>query len=93
MKWITACYFNFKEKDQIFKFNLFPNIINTYSYKYEFYDMVDKDIKKCKIYSRFSHLKENGFEFKKGEDHFKDDMLSINLFDNYRTIKTSYALF
>ena len=57
MKWITAWYFNFKEKDQIFKFNLFPNIINTYSYKYEFYDMVDKDIKKCKIYSRFSHLK------------------------------------
>ena len=63
IKWLTANYFNFKEKNQTFKFELFPNVINTYSYKYEFYDTVDKEIKKCQIYSPFSHLKEYGFEF------------------------------
>ena len=36
-------------------------------------------------------MKENGFEFKKIEEPFKDDMLSINIFDNYAKIKTSYA--
>ena len=42
IKWLTANYFNFKEKNLTFKFELFPNVINTYSYKYEFYDTVDK---------------------------------------------------
>ena len=44
IKWSTAPYFNFKENNNIFQFKLFPNTINTYSYKYEFYDTVDKII-------------------------------------------------
>ena len=36
-------------------------------------------------------MKENEFEFKKIEEPFIGDMVSINLFDNYRKIKTSYV--
>ena len=35
-------------------------------------------------------MKENGFEFKKENDPFKGDMVSINLFDNYKKIKMSF---
>ena len=36
-------------------------------------------------------MKENGFEFKKIEEPFIGDMVSVNLFDNYRKIKASYV--
>ena len=89
--WDNGFYYNFKENGHKYTFMPFPDTINTCSFKYEFYDTVDKKIKKCQIYLSFSHFEENGFEFKKLTEPFKDDIVSINLFDNYKKIKTSFA--
>ena len=36
-----------------------------YSYKYKFWDTVEKKIRDCKIYSPFSHFIEKGFMFER----------------------------
>ena len=58
-----APYYNFSGFGLTYNFITYPNIIDKNCYKYKFYDPVDKKIKDCKIYSPFSHFKENGFEF------------------------------
>ena len=44
----------------------------------------------CKIYSPFSHYKENGFEFKRLIGPKKEDKILVSLFDNYKKIKTTF---
>ena len=52
-----------------YNFILYPKTIAENSYKYNFYDTVEKTKKKknrdCKIYPPFSHYKGNGFKFKR----------------------------
>ena len=55
-----------------------------------FYDVVEKKIRDCKIYSSFSHYKENGFEFKRLIEPKQEDTISICLFDDYKKIKTTF---
>ena len=61
----TASYYNFSGFGVTYNFILYPKLIDEYSYKYKFYDTVEKKIRDCKIYSPFSHYKGNGFEFQR----------------------------
>ena len=36
-----------------YRFKLFPKIVDQYSYKYKFFDTVEKKIRDCKIYSPY----------------------------------------
>ena len=45
-----------------FKLNLNNDMVDILSYKYEFLDITDNKIKKCKIYDQYQHLKA-GMEF------------------------------
>ena len=66
--WMTsviANYYNFSGFGVTYNFILYPKIIDEYSYKYKFYDTVEKKFKDFKIYSPFSHYKANGFEFQR----------------------------
>ena len=60
-----AEYFNFSGFGVTYNFILYPKTIDENSYKYKFYDTVEKNIRDCKIHSPFSHYKGNGFEFKR----------------------------
>ena len=60
-----AEYFNFSGFGVTYNFILYPKTIDENSYKYKFYDTVEKNIRDCKIHSPFSHYKGNRFEFKR----------------------------
>ena len=65
--WMTlaiAGFFGFRDLGGTYNFILYPKTIDENSYKYKCYDTVEKQIRDCKIYSPFSHYKENGFKFK-----------------------------
>ena len=92
--WLTskiASYFNFSEFGLIYNFITYPNVIEENSYKYKFYDTVDKKIKDRQIYSPFSHFKRNGFEFERLIGPNKDDTVSVSLFDSYKKIKITFT--
>ena len=66
--WMTSAideYFNCLGFGVTYNFILCPKTINENSYKYKFYNTVEKTIRDCKIYSPFSHCKGNGLEFKR----------------------------
>ena len=92
--WLTskiASYFNFSEFGLIYNFITYPNVIEENSYKYKFYDTVDKKIKDRQIYSPFSHFKRNGFEFERLIGPNKDDTVSVSLFDSYKKIQITFT--
>ena len=66
---------------QKYKLVLNPEDINNNSYKYQFYDVVDKRLKFGKIYSPFPHFK-NGFVFKAENDSIKNNKNLIRLVNN-----------
>ena len=66
---------------QKYKLVLTPEIINSNSFNYQFYDVNDKRLKFAKIYSPFSHFK-SGFEFKGENDPNKNNKVLIRLIDN-----------
>ena len=82
-----AGYFNFPRFCVTYNFILYPKTINENSYKYKFFDTVEKKIRDCKIYSPFSHYKENGFEFKISIGPKKQEMISFSLFDDYKKLR------
>ena len=89
--WMTSAiagYFNFPGFGMIYNFILYLKTVNDNSYKYKYYDPVEKKIRDYKIYSLFSHYKGNGFEFKRGIGPKKEDTISVSLFDDYKKIKT-----
>ena len=56
--WMTSAiaeYFNFSGFGVTYNFILYSKTIDKNSYKYKFYDTVEKKIRDCKIYSPFSH--------------------------------------
>ena len=70
-------------------FILYQKTINENSYKYKFYDTVEKTVRDCKIYSPFSYYKGNGFEFKRLIEPKKEDKIWVSLFDDYKKMKTT----
>ena len=47
-----------------FDFQLTTERINQYNWSYKFYDIEEKKIRDCKIYSPHNHLQNDGFTFK-----------------------------
>ena len=46
-----------------FKFSLSTKILNLSCWKYEYYDLIEKTITPCKIYSPYTHFITRGFTF------------------------------
>ena len=86
----TANYYNFSGFGVKYNFILYPKLIDKCSYKYKFYNTVEKKIRDCKIYSPFSHYKGNGFEFQRIIGPKKNDSISVSLFDNNKKFKTTF---
>ena len=51
---LLKTYWYVKQMDYTYRFKLFPEIIDQYSYKYKFLDTVGKKIIDCQIYSPYS---------------------------------------
>ena len=91
--WMTSAiagYINFPGVGVTYNFTLYQKTIEENSYKYKFYDTVEKNIRDCKIYSPFSHYKGNGFEFKRTIGPKREDTIWVSLFDDYKKIKTTF---
>ena len=71
---------------QKYKIVLDPQVINDNSYRYQFYDEVDKRLKFARIYSPFSHLK-SGIIFKGENDNVKNNKVIFQLVQDYTKIR------
>ena len=60
---ISDCYI--KDSNHICKFKLYPKITGNCSYKYEFWNTIEKKIRDGQIYSPYSQLLEKGFNFER----------------------------
>ena len=54
-----------KQMDYTYRFKLFPEIIDQYSYKYKFLDTVEKKIRNCQIFSLYLQFIGKGFNFER----------------------------
>ena len=63
-----------------------PQVINDNSFRYQFYDQVDKRLKYARIYSPFSHLK-SGIVFKGENDSVKNNKVILQLVQDYTKIR------
>ena len=59
-----ANYYNFSGFGVTFNFILYPKIIDEYSYKYKFYDTVEKKLEIVKFIRSFLIIKEMDLSFK-----------------------------
>ena len=59
-----ANYYNFSEFGVTYNFILYPKIIDKYSYKYKFYDTVEKKKEIIKFICGFLIIKEMDLSFK-----------------------------
>ena len=59
MKW------HIKNYNSIYRFKLYPEIIDNYSYKYKFWDTIEKTIRDGQIYSPYSQFLGKGFNFER----------------------------
>ena len=71
---------------QKYKIVLDPEVVNDNSFRYQFYDQVDKRLKFARIYSPFSHLK-SGIVFKGENDIVKDNKVIFQLVQDYTKIR------
>ena len=76
--------------DYTYCFKLFPEIINQYSYKYKFFDTVEKKKKKkknrdCEIYSPYLQFIGKGFSFER--EVIKSKPLVVRLSEDNKDIK------
>ena len=77
--YVTLKYSYFIKKDpKTYHFELRPDLIKLYSWSYNFYNVVDKKIKGCKIYSPFTHLINRGFIFNREFDRSKFPQVNLN---------------
>ena len=60
---ISEWYVN--DSNHIYKFKLYPKIIDNYSYKYKFWDTIEKKIRDGQIYSPYFQFLGKGFNFEK----------------------------
>ena len=54
-----------KDSNHIYRFKLYPKIIDNYIYKYEFWDTIEKAIRDGQIYSPYSQFLGKGFNFER----------------------------
>ena len=54
-----------KNYNSIYRFKLYPEIIDNYSYKYTFWDTIEKTIRDGQIYSPYSQFLGKGFNFER----------------------------
>ena len=54
-----------KDYNSIYRFKLYPEIIDNYSYKYKFWDTIEKTIRDGQIYSPYSPFLGKGFNFER----------------------------
>ena len=83
-----AGYFNFSGFALTYNFILYLKTINENSYKYKFYNTVEKKLEIVKFIHHF-HIA-FGFEFERLIGPKKEDKISVSLFDDYRKIKTTF---
>ena len=74
---------------QKYKIVLDPQVINDNSFRYQFYDQVDKRLKFARIYSPFSHLK-SGIIFKGENDTVKNNKVIFQLVQDYTKIRCAF---
>ena len=60
----TANYYNFSGFGVTYNFIIFLKLIDKYSYKYKFYDTVEKKLEIVKFIHRFLIIKEMDLSFK-----------------------------
>ena len=54
-----------KDSNDTYRFKLYPKIIGKYSYKYKFWDTIEKTIRDGQIYLPYSHFLGKGFNFER----------------------------
>ena len=54
-----------KDYNSIYRLKLYPEIIDNYSYKYKFWDTIEKKIRDGQIYSPYSQFLGKGFNFER----------------------------
>ena len=77
-----------KKDPKTYHFELRLDLIKLYSWSYKFYDVVDKKIKDCKIYSPFTYLINRRFIFKREFD--RSQFLQVNLNEDGRKLQRIY---
>ena len=77
-----------KRSDNTYRFKLWPDIIDQHSYKYKFWDTVEKKIRDCQIYSPFSHFIGKGFSFER--EIIKGLNLIVQLNENQTPIESFF---
>ena len=91
-----------KDSDHTYRFELYPEIINNYSYKYKSWNTKEKTIRDGQIYSPYSQLLGKGFNFErevlKGLNlivRLNEDQTLIESFFLHRSPKggTEYLIF
>ena len=55
-----------KDSSHTYRFKLYPEIIDNYSYKYQFWDTIEKTIRDGQIYLPYSQFLKKGFNFERG---------------------------
>ena len=69
-----------------YRFKLFPKIVNQYSYKYKFFDTVERKIRDCQIYSPYSQFIGKGFNFER--EAIKSKALVVRLSEDNKNIES-----
>ena len=54
-----------KDSSTTYRFQLYPEIIDKYSYKYKFWDAIEKTIRDGQIYPPYSQFLGKGFNFER----------------------------
>ena len=77
-----------KDSYHIYRFKLYAEIIDNYSYKYNFWDTKEKTIRYGQIYSPYSQFFGKGFNFER--DVLKDLNLIFRLNEDQTLIKSFF---
>ena len=70
-----------------YHFILYLNSLSNDSFSYKFFDTVEKKIRDCRIYSPFSHFKNNGFKFQRIIPPQGKENVSIRLLKKIKKFK------
>ena len=71
-----------------YRFKLFPEIINQYSYKYKFFNTVEKKFGDCHIYSPHSQFIGKGFNFER--QIVKSKALVVQLSEDNKNVESFF---
>ena len=73
-----------------YNFILHLNNLNDNCFNYKFFDTVEKKIRDCKIYSPFSHFRNNGSEFQRIIPPSGKENISIRLYENNKKTQSVF---